>query len=589
MSKTAIFSTSESGNNLAKKISEEFGFTDIFTVKNSSDYFHIDSFSEFVEWTFDEYKEIVLIGDLVDSVCHLSPYLSKADADLLILNIDINGDYVQILKTDKSGKANFRALTLAGITSGEAILSTQAKASKDWELETLADRFDWEMDVFGDIESVTALFRKRVKVALLLETRDSGSAYLERTCPSFADIFYHKEDVCEDDYEMLIAVSPLLHHFAKPTIIFRPKVLTLGMGCHKDFPEGYLVQDIRNRLKEFGVSYKSVRAISTSENRAQESALLELSGAFHAEYKSFSANLLNRIEIPNPSEVILKHTGYRGVAESASLAACKSNSLVIEKQNDKSSGCNQYFTWSLAIDQLYLRKGQLEVIGVGPGDIDLLSVHGKYLIERADMILYSQNTIPEELIQISKKGAALRSTDKLDQKQIVELVYSFYKRGLMTVWLLPGDACLFNNIQNQLNSFSDFGLEYRITPGVSVFQSIESKMRSKYLMKTDQEEFLLYRINSLNLESQKTSIMEGANEFLNICIHADRNVVPDLHSFLQDIYGESAHVVISTQSIEFGVELHCCELKDMAKVYHKNITGEAVILRIGMNLTKDNI
>lgn len=587
MSKTAVFSTSEKGNLLAKSIQEELVYTDTFSTKEDKSFLKVESFADFVEWSFDDYDHIILIGDLADNILNLTPYIKEQYKKLLIFNVDVNGDFVQILQVGEEGEANQEAQKLAGITGGTAIISTQAKASKEWDLESFTERFEWEADLNDDWESVRTLFRTRTKVALILEVRDMGSAYLEKTAPSFVEIFYHVDDLEEENFDLIIAVSPLLYRFKVTSVMYRPKILTLGMGCHKNFPHGILVNDIQEKLAQHGISWKAIRTLSTADSKSKEMALLEVCHHLKIEFKTYSSDFLNRIPIPNPSDVILKHTGLRGLAESAALAVSKTNKLIVEKQNDKPE-CNQYYTWALAIDQLNLREGQLEIVGAGPGNPDLITLQGMNLLRKADLVIYSSTLLRDDLIHHVKTGAKIRSVESLTQQEnLIQLIQSYYRRGLMTVWLHSGDANLFSDIQDELIAFTKTGMEYRITPGVGNFQALEAELKTKFLINRQEQEVHLIRVSMDNLNDQKQRLKEYLEQEDEICIYADRNVMPDLHQFFSTILSSNTPIAISALKNNALDQLIVCEQKDIVNVCNTQLNDGIVILRMGFNLVEE--
>ena len=60
------------------------------------------------------------------------------------------------------------------------------------------------------------LFVNKYRTALLLEIRDEGTDYLERTRPQHVDVYYHRSDMDLSQYKLLIIVSPFM--FFDPAI-----------------------------------------------------------------------------------------------------------------------------------------------------------------------------------------------------------------------------------------------------------------------------------------------------------------------------------------------------------------------------------
>lgn len=49
---------------------------------------------------------------------------------------------------------------------------------------------------------------------------------------------------------------------------------------------------------------------------------------------------------------------------------------------------------AIAIERVLRYHGHIEIVGAGPGDPDLISVRGRQMLEKADLILYAGSLVP---------------------------------------------------------------------------------------------------------------------------------------------------------------------------------------------------
>ncbi len=112
-----------------------------------------------------------------------------------------------------------------------------------------------------------------------------------------------------------------------------PEKIILGMGCDRGTPLQTLETAIDLALKAAGLSRNAVTALATIDKKNDEVALLQLSSEHQWPLHFYTAEQLARVEVPNPSEVVLKYMGTPAVAEAAALLAAKTdmNDLIIEK------------------------------------------------------------------------------------------------------------------------------------------------------------------------------------------------------------------------------------------------------------------
>ena len=158
---------------------------------------------------------------------------------------------------------------------------------------------------------------------------------------------------------------------------------------------------------------------------------------------------LQDIEVPNPSQKVFETTDVYGVSEAASQKAAKGTTLVLEKQKGMLNAESD-FTFAVAMDADSLRGGFIEIVGAGPGDPELISVRGKRMLERADLILYAGSLVPRELTLYAKPGATVRSSADMTLEEQFALMKEFYDRGLFVVRLHTGDPCIYGAIQEQM-------------------------------------------------------------------------------------------------------------------------------------------
>ncbi len=109
--------------------------------------------------------------------------------------------------------------------------------------------------------------------------------------------------------------------------------VVLGMGCDRNTPLETLEQVVNTSLQQLKLDHSAVKAVATIDKKSDEVALLALAKKYNWPLQFFSATQLATVEVPNPSEVVMKYMGTPAVAEAAALLAANTdlNDLMIEK------------------------------------------------------------------------------------------------------------------------------------------------------------------------------------------------------------------------------------------------------------------
>lgn len=107
----------------------------------------------------------------------------------------------------------------------------------------------------------------------------------------------------------------------------------LGMGCDRGTSLQTLSTAVNNALQQSGLAINSITAIATIDKKSDEQGLLALSKSNNWPLHFYSAQQLSKVEVPNPSQVVLKYMGTPAVAEAAAMLAANTGieNLILEK------------------------------------------------------------------------------------------------------------------------------------------------------------------------------------------------------------------------------------------------------------------
>ena len=111
------------------------------------------------------------------------------------------------------------------------------------------------------------------------------------------------------------------------------KPIAVGLGCDRHTPLATVRQAIDEALTLCQASMNDVQAVASIDLKADEQALQQLAEQQGWTIHFYAAQDLAKVDVPNPSETVRKHTGTPSVSEAAALLAAgtdKSN-LIIEK------------------------------------------------------------------------------------------------------------------------------------------------------------------------------------------------------------------------------------------------------------------
>jgi precorrin-4 C11-methyltransferase len=575
-----IITHSDKGFQLAEKLVRS-GF-EAAIVRAPNDY----------EPLWKESEALVFIGSLGICVRKIAPFLKSKKTDPPVLNIDPNGQFVQSVVSGHLGGANTMAHYLSRLLGAQPVITTVSDSSDLWPLDLLSNRFGWQMESTCNLILLMAAFANERKTALLLEVRDKGTLFLETSLPSHVDVYFDAGAIHADDYDMVIAVTPYLYNFGERAVFYRPPVLHAGVGCQRDLPFDAFEETLKADLTQRGISHLSLASLGTVDLKKDEPAFSRLSEKWHIPLQVFSGEELNKYDVPNPSQNVAEITGTAGVAEAAAQHLSK-NKLLIEKTKLKSG--DKFFTYALAFDSRYERKGFVEFVGAGPGDPELVSVKGKRLLETADYILYAGSLVPRELTYYAKSGCVVESSAGMDLETQLKSMKMFYDRGLFIVRLHTGDPCIYGAIQEQMNIMDQWAWQYHITPGVSSFQAAAAALRSQFTIPEEVQTIILTRGEGRTSMPEREQLHKLAASQSTMCIYLSAAIAEKVQNELLTHYPPKTPVAVCYKLTWKDEKVYRCTLDTLTQTVAENnltmttliVVGKAIDNRTGVSKLYD--
>ena len=588
--RTAIITISEAGKDTARIISNITGGQRIERSDVGKYWYQYDAF--------------VFIGAMGICVRTIAPYVNDKHTDPAVVCVDSLGMHVISVLSGHIGGANELTNRLAEALGANPVITTQSDNAGLWALDTFEERFNWPIaSDIDDMNDCIFAFVNKQPTALLMDVRDKGTDYLESTLPPHVTIIHDISEADPRKFKLIIIVSPFITYPPEGMLElhFVPMVATIGFGL-AHHPDDY--EEIYDQIDE-AFSRKGIlpcaKQYCTIDVKADEPFIDELR-MYNETVGFFTAEELAAVEVPNPSDTVMKHVGTPSVCEAAAILGSNHGQLIIPKIKGKN------WTAALAIPQENLRPANsvfsgspaekvfpIEIVGAGPGDPDLISVRGRRMLEQADLILYAGSLVPKELTDCHKPGAVVRSSADMNLDEQCALMKEYYDQGKRIVRLHTGDPCIFGAIQEQMAFFDANGMDYHITPGISSFLAAAAELRSQFTIPERTQTIILTRGEGRTPMPEREKLHLLARSQSTMCIFLSAAIVDDVQKELLQEYPEDTPVAACYHLTWPDQRIYRGQLKDLAKIVHDNgltlttmlVVGEAIDNRQGLSALYD--
>ena len=517
----------------------------------------------------------IFIGAMGICVRTIAPLVEDKHSDPAVICVDSTGRNVISVLSGHVGGGNRLAREVAAAIGAMPVITTQSDNQGLWPLDTIAGDFGWTAVAENDMNGIISAFVGKRPTALWLETRDRGTDYMEDTLPAPVTMVRSGEELSQGNFALCIIVSPFRRDIPKGMMCLRfvPRTVAVGIGlAHEAEPAEDIISDINALIASNGIMREACR-FATIDLKSNEPVVRRMMAGGDG-FTFFTASQLAEINVPTPSDVVARHVGTPSVSEAAAVLLAGGGEMLMKKQKGGK------FTVAAAIDRTCLRRGHIEIVGAGPGDPDLVSVRGRRMLERADLILYAGSLVPRELTLCAKDGSTVRSSADMNLGEQCALMKEFYDRGAFIVRLHTGDPCIFGAIQEQMAFFDEHGMSYHITPGISSFLAAAAELRSQFTIPERCQTIILTRGEGRTPMPEREKLHLLARSQSTMCIFLSASIVDDVQAQLLTEYPEDTpvaacyHLTWKDQAIYRG---KLKDLADMVKGHDLTLTTMIVV------------
>ena len=217
-------------------------------------------------------------------------------------------------------------------------------------------------------------------------------------------------------------------------------------------------------------------------------------------------------------------------------------------------------------------------VGAGAGDLELLTLKGKRLIDHADTLIYAGSLVNPEVLAGRKPSSKVYDSAGMTLEEVLAVMKETEQAGGTTVRVHTGDASIYGAIREQLDALDKLGIAHEVVPGVSSFLAAAAAMQKEYTLPEVTQTVILTRMEGRTPVPERECIEELAKHRATMVIFLSVGRIAELAERLKTAYPETTPVAVVYKASWPDETIVTGTLADIAeKVQAAGITKTALV------------
>lgn len=219
-------------------------------------------------------------------------------------------------------------------------------------------------------------------------------------------------------------------------------------------------------------------------------------------------------------------------------------------------------------------------VGAGSGAVDLITVRGKMLLEKADVIIYAGSLVNPELLDYAKEDCTILNSATMTLDEVIDVMKKADEENKDIVRLHTGEPSIYGAVREQMDELDKLGISYDSCPGVSACFGAASILNLEYTLPEVSQSLIITRMEGRTSVPEMESIESFAMHQASMAIYLSTGMLDELgRRLIKGGYREDTPAALIYKATWPDEKAFVCTVATLAKTAQENnITKTAIVL-----------
>ena len=219
-------------------------------------------------------------------------------------------------------------------------------------------------------------------------------------------------------------------------------------------------------------------------------------------------------------------------------------------------------------------------VGAGSGAVDLITVRGMRLLQKADVVIYAGSLVNPQLLDYTKEGCSIYNSARMTLEEVLEVMEQAENKNLITVRLHTGEPSIYGAVREQMDYLDKKKIAYESCPGVSACFGAAASLNLEYTLPDVSQSLIITRMAGRTAVPERESIESFAAHHASMAIYLSTGMLEELSKrLIAGGYEADTPAALVYKATWPEEEAYICTVQTLAQTAKKhNITKTALVL-----------